>query len=179
MLKFLKRLRQDTDGSAPVDAILMFPLLFWAVAAMFVYFDGFRAKTINLKAAYTIGDVISRETQPIDAKYLNSMNDLFEILNHSKQPSQLRVTLVRYSKSRNAYYVDWSKAVGAKASLTDASLSTIEHRLPPIPTTESVIVVETWMAHEPPFSIGLSAFNMNTLTVTRPRFSPQVVWRDS
>jgi hypothetical protein len=56
--------RDETRGSIPIEALLAFTFLAWWYVASFQFFDALRQKSINLKAAYTLGDLISRETGP-------------------------------------------------------------------------------------------------------------------
>ena len=68
-MNLLKRLRLFTDdnrGSIPTEGVLAFTMLIWWYLASFQFFDAFRQKNINLKAAYTIADLISRQTDAIE-----------------------------------------------------------------------------------------------------------------
>ena len=53
--------RRAESGSISVEAVLMFPILLWGYIGMYVFFEGLRENNINLKAAYTIGDLLSAD----------------------------------------------------------------------------------------------------------------------
>ena len=65
-LYLIRKTLKDEKGSFSVEAILMFPMLVWAFMAMYVFFEGLRESNINLKATYTVADLLSRETDLID-----------------------------------------------------------------------------------------------------------------
>ena len=76
----LRRFAAAESGALSVEAVIIFPILLWAFIAMFVFWDAFKAQNINLKATYTVADLISREDDPIDAAYVDGMNDVYEFL---------------------------------------------------------------------------------------------------
>ena len=68
-----KRFCTSERGTAPVEAVIVTPLLFWWYLASYQYFDAFREKNASQKAAYAISDLISRETEEIDTAYIERM----------------------------------------------------------------------------------------------------------
>ena len=42
-----------------------------------------------------------------------------------------------------------------------------------------MIVVETWMAYEPIFNVGIEPRYYENVVVTSPRFAPQLKWKSS
>ena len=126
----IKRFREE-KGSFSVEAILMFPILVWAFMGMYVFFEGLRESNINLKATYTISDLLSRETNLIDQNYLNGMNDIYAWLSRSSQPVQMRVTVVRYDELTDSHVTIWSRGVNGKPDLVQAEPRA--GRSPPVP----------------------------------------------
>jgi Flp pilus assembly protein TadG len=112
LLSRLRRFRNDTTGSMSIEFVLAMPVLFWAFAASFVFFDGYRQSAVNLKAAYTISDLISRETDAINNTYMDSMKNVLNLLVRPSSVTALRVTVVRWDAADNRYYVDWSSDRG-------------------------------------------------------------------
>lgn len=93
----LKRFAQNLSGSVSVEAIIMLPILLWLVAAMAVFVDVFRTKSAMDKAAFTISDVLSRETNAITPEYLTNVRSLFEELAGVEDNSaSVRVSLVEW-----------------------------------------------------------------------------------
>jgi hypothetical protein len=174
----LRRFARDTDGNVSIEALIWLPLILSLMAATFSLHDAFRHKAMNIKAAYTISDAISRETDPIDGAYLDGMVQLLEFLTRSEGTYSLRVTLVRYDDNQNKYIREWSQTRGAFAALQTADLAEMEGRLPNMLHNERVIVVETETYYEPPFVVpGLNEAGLfYNYGFTRPRFAPKIVW---
>lgn len=177
----LIRFRDGTDGVVSIEAILILPILFWAYIGTFVIFDAFKNMNTNQKAAYTISDMFSRETQEIDSSYIDSAQDILAYLTRETDTTaKLRVTMVRWHQRRGRYEVDWSEKRGAGLStLTTEALYSYNDKLPVMPHGETVILLETFVDFDPPFNIGLDALTFKNLVVTRPRFAPQLVWSGS
>ncbi|WP_245626908.1 TadE/TadG family type IV pilus assembly protein [Aestuariivita boseongensis] len=172
----LKRFRRDTSGSATIEFAIIMPMLFWTYASTYVFFDGFRQNTINLRAAYTIGDMISRETQALTPAYIDSMYNMTQLLTRTDSPMSLRITVIRWDAEDNQFYLDWSQARGTVTALTQGDMANIATRLPVMPDEERVILVETWNTWEPVLQVGLGERSMDNFIFTRPRFAPQVVF---
>ena len=76
----LRRFRSDERGVMATEAAIIAPMLASAVLASFAFFDGYRASGVNMKAAYTVSDMISRETDYITNDYLDGALGLFNFL---------------------------------------------------------------------------------------------------
>jgi len=180
MRRFRLRLRaftRDEKGSMPTEGVMAFAFLIWWYIASFQFFDAYRQKNINLKAAYTVADLMSRETGAVDANYVEGLNTVFDYLTFSNRPTHIRVTSVYWDGNINDYRVSWSYSTSTvKTPHTDASLDEIQSRIPVLPVGDTVIVMETFMAYEPIFSIGLEAMWYDTLITTRPRSVPCIPW---
>jgi hypothetical protein len=169
---FLTRFARAEEGSISVEAMLIFPILLWCYLGTFVFFDAYRSQSTNLKAAYTIGDTISREADDITPAYLDSLSELHRFLVHEDTGmARLRVTIYRYQASDRTYRVRWSRTRGGGLQMTDAVLATLRGNLPVMPNNEIAILVETWVGYSPAYSVGLEDFIFTDLVVTRPRFS--------
>jgi Flp pilus assembly protein TadG len=175
----LKSFVADTRGSVSVEFILVMPFLFWAFMATYVYFDGFRQSALNLKATYTISDLISRETETINDEYIGSMHSLMELMTNSRSSTSLRITVIRWVEADSRYYVDWSANRGYNGDLNDANIGDIKDRLPVMPDNERVILVESINTFIPAFKIGMENKKLENFVFTRPRFAPQVLYADS
>ncbi|MCW9042219.1 MAG: hypothetical protein OQK05_02650 [Pseudopelagicola sp.] len=174
----LENFRDETRGSVAVEAAIILPMLFWAYIAMFVFFDGYKTRSMTEKAAFTISDMLSRETTAIDDYYLDSTRKLFDLLAQSDSPSGLRVTVVSYSDVTEKHTLEWSKTIGNMEALAAAKLNEFTPLLPTIAGGETLIVVETLSTYEPALDVGLGDITIETFIFTRPRFAPQLVWSD-
>lgn len=171
--EFLRR----EDGTIAIEAMIVMPLLFWTYLSMFSIFDAFRMYSINQKAAYTIGDAISRETVPIDGQYLDGAQNLFEYLSRAQGKSSIRVSSVWYDASADEYHSDWSQVRGTVDALADADVKYWHEKLPVLPDNDRLVLVETWSEYDPPFNTGLEERQIRNFVFTRPRYAPRVCWQ--
>ena len=178
LTSLFRRFLDDTRGSVAVEFVLVMPFLFWAFMATYVYFDGYRQSAQNLKAAYAIGDMISRETEAINDTYIDSMQNVLDLMT-SSTTVKLRVTVVRWDEPDNRYYVKWSKVRGFTDVRTDANISDVAADLPVMPDDELVILIETSSIYQPVFDIGMGDKTLDNFIFTRPRFINNIWWSDT
>lgn len=180
LLKRLRRFRADETGSIAVETILIIPMVFWVYLTMFSIFDAYRNHSINQKAAYTIGDIISRETTPLDNSYMNGLREFLAYLTANETTDvAIRVTSVRYDAVNDVYKRDWSRRRGWVSALDNTAVAALKDDLPIMPHNERVMVVETFARYEAPFNTGLSDHEIHNFVFTRPRYAPRVLWSDS
>ncbi|WP_299142038.1 TadE/TadG family type IV pilus assembly protein [uncultured Tateyamaria sp.] len=177
LLNHLRRFRDDEKGSIAVETVLILPILFWAYLSMFAIFDAYRQHSLNQKAAYTLGDIISRETTPLDNSYLNGTREMLAYLTaNPKADVAIRVTSVRYDANNKVYKRDWSKRKGWMPTLSNNAVKALKDDLPIMPHNERVMVVETFVKYDPPFKTGLQEREIHNFVFTRPRYAPRVLW---
>jgi Flp pilus assembly protein TadG len=178
MLKRIKsivrRFRRKEEGTVVVETVIMFPTLFATVLATFVFFDAFRNQSINLKAAYTISDALSRETDPITNDFMINSWRMHRFLTNAEALTKLRVTLIQYDADEDDYSVVWSQNKGGAGNLNNSGLSAMvtNEEVPVMPDGETLILVQTWVNYEPNFSIGIGGFTFENTVFTRPRSAP-------
>lgn len=181
-MRFLNKLRafrRETEGLVSVEFAFYTPVLLGLFAAIYTYFDAFRQESLSLKAAYTVSDLISRETNYINNTYLDSMYDLAGEIGRFDSSLSMRVSVVRWDEGDQRYYIDWSKVRGGSyLEWTDANIQEVKNDLPRMPDQERVILVETLSEMTPVFNIGLPDLDIQNFVFTRPRFAPQVVFVD-
>lgn len=175
----LRRFLNDEKGSVAVEAAVVLPVLLWAFVAMWVFFDAYRARTTVEKAAFTVSDMLSRETNAIDDDYLDGAKNLFDLLADSDSPSGLRVSVITYSGAYQEYRLEWSQIRGNINKLEDQGLSDLVDDLPGMSDGERLILVQTTSTYEPSLRVGIGDHTMKTFIFTRPRFAPQLVWSDT
>lgn len=189
MLKFvhnrLQKFRRDDEGSIVAEVVIMFPTLFAATIAIFVFFDAFRNQSINLKANYTIADAFSREDDYITNTFMNNTWRMHRFLTNSNALTDLRVSVIRFDADPNngdgEYRVAWSRVPGGSSTsdFDDQPLSSIgltANDVPVMPDNDTLIVVQTGVEYEPNFSIGLGKFTFENTTFTRPRWAPNLCY---
>ncbi|MEP1538701.1 MAG: hypothetical protein ABJQ34_08685 [Paracoccaceae bacterium] len=185
MVKHIKRavhaFRKDETGSIAIETMLIIPALFWAYLAMFAIFDSYRHHAINQKAAYTIGDLVSRETTPIDVDYMTGMRDLLKYLSRTANTSDvsIRISSLQYDETQDIYKREWSEVQGGLVQpLSSGSTDNWHARLPILPDKERITVVETFVNYDAPFNTGLSDRTIQNFVFTRPRYAPCVLFDD-
>ncbi|SFL96487.1 hypothetical protein SAMN04488042_102312 [Shimia aestuarii] len=176
MKSFLDRFRKDTSGTVAVETVILVPILFWAFLATIMFFDLYKSRSAADKAAFTISDMLSRETVAINQTYLDNTLDLFNNLARSDGPTSLRVSVFTYSKKGNKYRLDWSHASGGAQTLSNTDLPTYVPNIPTLLSGERLILVETFGRYDSPIDIGIGALDINTFVFTRPRFAPLLAW---
>ncbi len=173
--RHMKSFRRSSEGSVSVEFAIYAPLLLGLFAAFYTFFDAFRQESVNLKAAYTVSDLISRETTALNNDYIDSMYEMTKLLIRSDSTINLRISVIRWDEGDQKYYVDWSAVRGgAMQQWTDATIANVEDDLPTMPDQERVILVETRNQMQPAFRIGLPDLDINNFVFTRPRFAPLV-----
>ncbi|MEP4037269.1 MULTISPECIES: TadE/TadG family type IV pilus assembly protein [unclassified Pseudophaeobacter] len=173
--KNMRSFRQNSEGALTVEFMILAPLLLWTFAAIYTFFDAYRQDTVNLKAAYTISDLVSRETTELNDDYIDSMYAMSQLLIRSDSATSIRISVVRWDEEDDRYYLDWSKERGdAFVEWTNATISEVEDNLPVMPDQERVILVETRNDLEPAFKVGLPSMDLDNFVFSRPRFAPLV-----
>lgn len=178
--KAVARFKRDEDGSIAIETVIIIPVLFWAYLSMFAIFDAYRHHALNQKAGYTIGDMISRETNPIDQTFMVGAKRLLEYLTLSDpNDTAIRVSSIKYDEEGDTYEKHWSKTHGSgPIPLTDTDIANLHNRLPTMKDNEYIVVVESWVEYDPPFDTGLATHDMVNFVFTRPRYAPSVLWAD-
>ncbi|MCH2095693.1 MAG: hypothetical protein MK160_11330 [Rhodobacteraceae bacterium] len=179
---WVRRFCSREEGYVTIEVVMLLPPLLITMAACWVLFDVFRQQAISQKANYTIGDMISRETDPITPAFINgSRGVLRELTRARNDDTRLRVSVVRYDADDNRYSVVWSqkRGSGVRRMNTNMLRANFLDRLPVMADEEHVVLVETWEAYTPAFNIGIDAFDITTYSFTRPRYAPQVLWSTS
>ena len=181
LLDFFRR----EDATLSIEAVLVLPFLLWAFAAMYAFFDVYRARSLAMKGNYAVADLLSRETNSIDMAYLNGTEGVYTYLTQGGDSAWIRVTPIRCKKfcddeDNRVLRRDWSRATDGKHRLTNGEVND-DYRdvVPMIAKGDRVIMVETFLEYSPPINpvlTGVTARELRDLTITRPRFAPQLCW---
>lgn len=188
-----RRLRNfpgDAAGSMSAELVIILPLLMAWVAMSLVFYDGYYQRVLNQKAAYTLADLLSREnSQAIGPTYIQGLDSVFDFLTDTEDSGgKIRVTLVYCQEHCAAgdparkLNLDWSRSSsGTYPQLTQSDLNTSYlDQIPLAAKGDRQIVLETYLDYVPLLDIGLDDdIVMEMFVVTRPRFTPQLVWDDN
>jgi Flp pilus assembly protein TadG len=176
------RFLRDDRGTVLVEAVLVLPFLMWGYVATFVFFDAFLAQTINLKSAYTIADLVSRQTKELKPADIEGMKQVYDFLNKTAATGQtgwIRISDVYWDDTDKVYKVSWSYATDGHSIQTDSTINNYADKLPSLAVGDTEIVVETWLSFTPAFNVGIAARTFSQFVVTRPRMAPDVKFSSS
>lgn len=174
---YFKRFVADERGSFSIEAVLMFPMLVWAFMAMYVFFEGLRESNINLKATYTIADLMSRESETVTQTYIDNMNVIYKWMARTPNPVEMRMSVVRYDLTADEHVLHCSLGAGGKEQLLQEQVRTnVTPHVPIMPDASFAIVVETWVDYTPIMDVPLIGLGMEeteiyNIVVTSPRVS--------
>src|SRR6056297_172505 len=113
--KRLSQFRDDTRGTVTVEAVIIVPILFWAVSATWEFFELYRFKSVREKASYVVVDMISREQNGVDTAYLDNTLKLYDEVVRQSGNNQLRVSSILFRDNDpdidtdDEYVVLWSE----------------------------------------------------------------------
>lgn len=170
----------DTEGTVSAEAAIVFPFIMWAFLSLFVFFDAYQQKALNLKAANTIADMLSRETENINSNYIDNAQELFEIMTRNNSSTAIRISVVKWADRHDNYRVVWSKTRGnGHTTLSHSDITDWEAKLPIVPNQERIVLVETWSQYRAPFRVGMPDTDVATFVFTRLRFGAQLKYSNS
>ncbi len=174
---FTTKFSRREDASVSVEAVLILPILIWAVTATLVMWDAFKTLNVTQKATYTIADMISRETENISDNYLTSVFEIYGFLAASAGENALRVSVVTLveDEDTNVQTLELLCSRGLGGILDYTNVSQIENRIPTMVPGDQMIVVETEHEWSPAFAVGLASYRFREVALARPRFAPQVI----
>lgn len=166
----LRRFSFREDGTLLVEAVLVLPMLLWAVFAMFVFWDSYKSINTVQKASYTVSDTISRIQDDIDGTYITGLRNVMNFLLDHQQTTKMRVTSVTWDQVEDRFEVLWSYSPGgAEPALTTPTLQPYANRIPAMADGDTVVVVETAVDYKPAFNVGVNDMTIRQFIVTRPR----------
>jgi len=177
ILRRCQAFQRGEDGNIAIETLIIAPVLFWAFMATFTIYDAYRQHSINQKASYTIGDLVSRQVDALDQSFLTGTQSLFEDLARTQGRAAIRITSVWYDETNDRYQRAWSHAIGNQPAADDLDVAGWRDRLPIMPNFEFITVVETWSLYEAPFTIGIADHEIHNFIFTRPRYAPNITWQ--
>ena len=182
ILNRFRKLCRDQSGTAVIEFMVMIPFLFTMLLAMVVYFDAYRTKNLNLKAAYTISDMLSRENPIVDEDYIEGLHTVFRFSVGSPQPSWIRVTKFQFDTqdpndpNDGRYIMKWSHGTTGISDHTEASIQEIAGDIPVMAHGATALMVESQMTYIPPFQVSIGPIDFNNRVITRPRWGQGPCW---
>ena len=168
----LSRFIKDEDASITVEFVIVTPVMvLWWIGSM-VFFDAFEARSGAARSAYTIADLISRQTDTTN-DYIDSLLVLQNRMRPREPIGSVRVSEL-YRDASGTLSVVWSYATSGQADallLADVPLVTL-----PIVNNESyVMLIDTTIPYIPLSDIiGIPAQTWVNRIYINPRFTDRI-----
>jgi len=169
---FISRFIKDEDASITMEFVIVTPVMvLWWIGSM-VFFDAFEARSGAARSAYTIADIISRQTDTTNA-YIDSLLVLQNRMRPREPVGTVRVTEL-YRDIAGDLSVVWSYATSGPADallLVDVPLGTL-----PLVNNESyIMLIDTTIPYIPLSDIiGIPAQTWVNRIYINPRFTDQI-----
>lgn len=164
-----RRFLKEEDGLIMTEFLIMLPLLTWTFMAMFVYWDTFRTINEAQKASYAVSDLISRHDS-IDLPFIDGMEKVMEHLT-GQSDVKLRISSVQWDDVTEEYSLLFSRSPHNEMPvLTVTDIENLaDTRIPTMAGGDSIVIVETEVAYQPGFDVGIPFTTFSNFIVTRPR----------
>lgn len=167
------RFLRAEGGNAVIEAVLLFPILFWASFGLYVFWDGYKVSNKLQKATYTAADIVSRwQGTPLTVTDAQGIQNLMDYIIDEPDPPRLRMTRVTWVQSRTRFEVAWSCSMdpAAMPAYTTATLQAIASRIPITADGGTQLLIESEMDFTPLFDNGIDAMTFDEFVPVRPRF---------
>lgn len=174
-----KNFKKSEDGTMTIEAAIVLPFLLYVITMTYMFWDVFHAQAVSQRATYTIADTLSRHELEVDQAYIDGLDDVHRYLLQGRFDSRLRISFVAWDNEDEDFAVVWSKTPDSNwTEHTDATLNDMSDSIPSMSQGDVAIIVETQVRFIPFLSGIIDPLNITSLVVTRPRFSPQLVWEN-
>ena len=170
-----------------VEAVLVFPFLLWTLAAIHVFWDGYRADTALAQGDLHRGGpdlARGRLSRPaLSRRHEGGCSTCWPAADRPggagrDGPAALRLSVVRNPTEAedpdpDALRLECARVAGeGVASVTD--VAEIRAHIPALAEGDRVVVLETLVPWSPLIDVGLPARRFQNVAVTRPRFGGRV-----
>ncbi len=176
---FLQRWWADDRGTITMEFLLWIPLLmFWFMGSV-IYFDAFKNRADAGKAAYTISDIVSRQTQ-ISEGYVDQLFALQQrLLPRQANAQQMRVSSIQLiDEETDEYLIQWSESRGADIPPLDVTFLP-EEFIPQMTEFDTIVLTEVYVPYVPIADwVGMGAHSWRYALVSRPRFVSSIAMVD-
>lgn len=190
-------LPRDEEGAISVEMVFVLPVLIWVLAAIHVFWDGYRASALSVKATSTLAEMVSRRTVPMNEPYVDGLRGMLDVLASGGQAGgqardgegSLRVSVLRSllpaemasgteptcGPPHDTVALEWSRAAGPALDPV-ASVDALCDTIPVVAPGDQVVVLESRSPWRPLFASILEARDMTATAVTRHRFGHRFCW---
>ncbi|MCK0143457.1 hypothetical protein [Aliiroseovarius sp. F20344] len=181
----MKAFQQEERGSITIESLIILPLLFSALMALFTYYDAYRKQSLSLRANYAISDFLSR-VYKYDNTTVTGLDNLFSYLSKTSEKSWIRITVVKCDVvdtqcnnplDRKLKYMSTDSAASpgeGSAKYTDEAqmINALGAKIPNMYEGEYLFVLETSASYRPIFPgswTGIYSTDFKQSVVTKSR----------
>ena len=172
----LQLLRRDERGAAvTLEYILFLPVLLFTLTGGYFLFDAYRERMLAQKAAFTLSDLVSRETMEVTNEYLDSMYTLMDYITRTARPEGMRMDVVQWDAETSSFSLTCTVTRGSGLDpLTNADVEDYDERLPALADAESLVIINTRFRYTLYDYLLNQELVLKDFVFVRPRFAPTV-----
>jgi Flp pilus assembly pilin Flp len=179
LVNLINKFKDDTKGATMVEFMIILPLIFFWLAAGFVFFDVFSASIQSKRSTYTITDSISRQSSLNDA-FIGRLHGVFQaMVDQDGNKAGVRVSTIRNTGLAD-YEVIWSVAEGrfdgvlySGETSVGPDVTKINRYVPILDLEEEMVMVETYREYKPIFDwVGIKSRDLESVGIAYIRNSP-------
>ena len=173
-----RRLLRDIRGmTITLEFMLFLPVLVFTMAGGYYIFDAYRERMLVQKAAFTLADLMSRETEALGDTYFDNMFALQGHITRRSVPIAFRASMLRWDEEDEVFSVTDTEVRGVGLEeLTNEDVIGYEENLPPLSNGESLLVVTIIHGYSMVNILDDRLIQMTDTVFTRPRFAPTVTF---
>jgi len=165
MTRAKQQFLMNQSGASATEFAMLLPVLLLLLLASMTAFDMIRTAQNVEKVTFTIGDMLSRDRQPLSATKLGNMLTLLRNSVPTSIDGGLRISSI--AMENDAFVVRWSRAVGNNVPNTPLDSSIF----PEITNGDSVLLTESFVPHAAMVAgFGISDVTFSSKAAYRPRF---------
>lgn len=169
-LRMIKGFRRNEHGASLIEFALLAPVLLLLLLGTVTLFDLFRTLQSVEKATFTVGDMLSRQTQ-MNQSTLDDMLTLMRQMVPSASDGGLRISSI--DKQGGELVVRWSRSVGVNVPVTELPMAVV----PDVAEGDSVLLTESFVPHEAFVGLlGFGALQFGAQAAHRPRFVSSIAF---
>lgn len=178
----LRRFTRDENGSQSVEFVLVFPLIVFALLAIFDWAQAFRIRAMAFEATAVVGDTLSRQTTPINQASLDGLRAVAGMVSGYGANTAIRVTQVFCESkcddlSGRVLRMVFSRGAGMTAlAEVDFAGGATRSLVPLAAEGDRIILAQARLPYDPVFGTEAKPEEVITTQITRMRFAPRLCW---
>ncbi|MEM9716472.1 MAG: hypothetical protein AAF826_08140 [Pseudomonadota bacterium] len=174
------RLRKCQNGAVSVEFVLMSVFYVFVVSILYVMCDMIISANKAYKANSNVANVVSRyQSGNLEGITINQWVEIYRaIANASADESYFRISELQ--NINGVLRVNWSHSSEGTTDVLENNDSVIANSVPVIANGDIMVLLETSVQYEPPFSVGIIGLQtIGQVSVFVYRFIPNIPFDDN